>query len=227
MIIVIGSVALLGGSDSVPHGVAAGVALAAATLGRSVQFVGKVGEDDAGDAVVLALAKERVGHVAVLREAGRATVVVQPGGDPAIDAEAAADAAPGEGPALEAADVDLALRYLTDFSVIVLVDATDDATARVVGDAAAWSGARLIVVVPLGAAVPDGLPGDAIVFEAPDVDPDGAFANLVGAFAAALDGGDEPGDAFRSTVAAEGWTAAAGDAEDIDDGTASPETDPA
>jgi hypothetical protein len=67
--------------------------------------------------------------------------------------------------------------------------------------------------------MPDGLPAEAIVFEAPAADPDGAFANVVGAFAAALDGGDEPGDAFRSTVAAEGWTAAIDD----DAGTAAPD----
>ena len=45
-----------------------------------------------------------------------------------------------------------------------------------------------------GSAVPDGLPADAVVFEAPDDDPDGVFADLVGSFAAALDDGVEPGD---------------------------------
>jgi hypothetical protein len=42
--------------------------------------------------------------------------------------------------------------------------------------------------------------------EAPDEDPDGVFAETVGAFAAALDDGDDPAVAFRSTVRAEGWT---------------------
>ena len=54
--------------------------------------------------------------------------------------------------------------------------------------------------------VPDDLPRDAIVFEAPDEDPDGVFAEMVGAFAAALDDGADPAVAFRSTVEAEGWT---------------------
>jgi hypothetical protein len=31
------------------------------------------------------------------------------------------------------------------------------------------------------------------------------FAELIGRFAAALDGGEEPGPAFRATVAAVGW----------------------
>src|SRR6185503_7220926 len=109
-----------------------------------------------------------------------------------------------DGPTLDAVDVDLALQYLTDFAVLVLVDPADGATATVVADAGRWAGARLVVVLPGDASSPDGLPADAIVFEAPDGDPDGVFASMVGAFAAALDDGDEPGDAFRSTVTAEG-----------------------
>jgi len=47
---------------------------------------------------------------------------------------------------------------------------------------------------------------DAIVFEAPDTDPDGVFAAMVGSFAAALDDGNEPAAAFRATVEEAGWT---------------------
>jgi len=61
-------------------------------------------------------------------------------------------------------------------------------------------------VVGAGEPVPDGLPPDAIVFEAPDADPDGVFATLVGTFVAALDDGTEPGEAFRASVASDGWT---------------------
>jgi hypothetical protein len=50
-----------------------------------------------------------------------------------------------------------------------------------------------------------------VVLEAPASDPDGAFASLVGAFAAALDGGTEPGEAFRTSIVADGWTVAADD----------------
>jgi hypothetical protein len=67
------------------------------------------------------------------------------------------------------------------------------------------------VVLPAGAPVPDGLPPDAIVFEAPDEDPDGVFAAMVGSFAAALDDGDDPGAAFNATVQAAGWTPAQAD----------------
>jgi hypothetical protein len=55
------------------------------------------------------------------------------------------------------------------------------------------------------------VPADAIVFEAPASDPDGTFASFVGSFAAALDDGEDPGKAFRSTIEADGWAVSAGD----------------
>ena len=72
-----------------------------------------------------------------------------------------------------------------------------------------WAEARLVLVVAAGGSVPDGLPADGIVFEAPDSDPDGVFATLVGDFAAALDDGAEPEVAFRASVASDGWSEAA------------------
>ena len=68
----------------------------------------------------------------------------------------------------------------------------------------------MILVVGAGQALPTGLPDDVVVFEAPATDPDGAFADLVGAFAASLDEGTEPGAAFRSSIASDGWTEAGG-----------------
>jgi hypothetical protein len=47
-----------------------------------------------------------------------------------------------------------------------------------------------------------------VAFQAPAADPDGPFAALVGRFAADLDAGVEPGEAFRSSVATDGWTGA-------------------
>lgn len=213
MIVVVGRAAYLErvtGPEA--FGLAARVALSATKHGKAVQLVGKLGEDDAGDAVVLALAKGGVGHVAVLREAGIPTARAHLAEDEGIEAGGPGTDEGDGGPTLDATDVDLALQYLTDFAVLVLVDPADGATAAVVADAGRWAGARLIVVLSSDASIPDGLPADAIVFEAPDSDPDGVFASMVGAFAAALDGGDEPGDAFRSTVTAEGWTRATDDA---------------
>ena len=176
----------------VADGLAAHIALAAAAQGRSVQFVGKVGDDEAGDAVVLALAGGGVGHAALLREAGRPTPRAASIG---IDA-------------IEAADVDLALRYLTDYAVLVLADSATSDVVRVISAAASWGDARLIVVVPSGEAAPQGLPPEGIVFEAPRADPDGVFAMMVGSFVAALDLGDVPAEAFRSSVETSGWTPA-------------------
>jgi hypothetical protein len=198
-------------------GLAARVALSASTRGRSVQLVGKAGEDPEGDAVVLALTRGGVGHVALLRDAGMSTprasetADIDPdaqdrdGGFP-TDRQSAQGQPPGHEPALDAADVELALRYLTAFSVLVLCEPADPEMFRVVGTAAGWADARLIVVVPSGIPAPDDLPPDAIVFEAPDAGPDGVFAAMVGSFAAALDDGDDPAVAFRSTVEAAGWT---------------------
>lgn len=222
VIVVVGSpyyIATAAGANA--GGLAVQIALAAAAQDRSVQCVGTVGADDAGDAVVLALARGGVGHAAMLRQAGRPTPHIQPTGDERIDAEGgppdasvSTGTAPDafsvsfDGPRLDAADVDLALRYLTDFAVLVLADRAEPEMAEVVAGAASWAGARLIVVVPVGEPEPAGLPGEAIVFEAPDADPDGVFAAMVGSFAAALDDGDDPAAAFRSTVAAGGWMTA-------------------
>jgi len=197
------------------NGLPARIALAAVSLGRVVQFVGKAGEDPEGDAVVMALARGGVGHVAQLRDAGTTTIIASaPGEDepdrPDAEAISATDHGAAEGPAtqrmaLDASDVDLALRYLTDFAVLVLAEPAASEVVAVVADAASWAGARLVVVVGQGQPVPEGLPADVIVLEAPDADADGAFASVVGAFVATLDDGEDPGDAFRSSIRADGW----------------------
>lgn len=206
------------GEGLVVGGLPVRIALAAAAHDRAVQLVGKAGEDPEGNAVVLALARAGVGHVALLRDAGMSTprqpeiIDKDPEslgdvGTMATRAEARGSVV-ARGQTLDADDVELALRYLTTFSVLVLGEPAGQEIVRIVTAAASWADARLIVVVAAGQPVPDALPPDAIVFEAPDDDPDGVFAEMVGAFAAALDDGDDPAVAFRSTVEAEGWTPA-------------------
>jgi hypothetical protein len=201
-------------------GMSSRVALSAAGVGRAVQLVGRVGDDPTADAVVLDLARGGVGHVALLRDGTRATPLEPPGpdGTEVDDADdetelAAPDphAASG-GPALEAADVELGLRYLTEFAVLVIAEPVDDATSAVVAEAAGWGDARLIVILPRDVSVPEGLPADAVVFEAPEADPDGVFAAFVGHFAAGLDDGAEPEVAFRGSLGSDGWSEATEDA---------------
>ena len=218
MIVVIGSpIGRSVDGATVAGGTASRIALAAARTGRSVQLVGKTGDDAIADGVVLDLARGGVGHVALLRDPARATplegslvTVDETGvlGDDDGQQAPSPDVIPAEadGPALEAADVDLGLRYLTEFAVVALAEPASPETVAVVAEAARWGEAQLVLVLRAGESVPDGLPPDAIVFEAPNSDPDGAFATLVGIFAAALDDGTDPGDAFRASVASDGWT---------------------
>jgi hypothetical protein len=208
VIVVIGS-PLLGVTELGPsaEGLAAQIGLAAAAAGSTVQLVGKVGEDEAGDAVLLALARGGVGHVAVLREAGPSTGRLELGdGDALEPSEAAVTTFSTDN--LEAADVELGLRYLTEFGVLVLAAPADPEQAGVVARAAGWAGAQLVAVIPAGQPEPPGLPAESIVFEAPEADPNGVFASMVGAFAAALDEGGDAAGAFRDAVAEGGWNAA-------------------
>jgi sugar/nucleoside kinase (ribokinase family) len=195
-------------------GTASRVALAAAKAGQAVQLVGKTGDDPAADAIILDLARGAVGHVALMRDPARPTPV-EPGLSEDLDAPDAADGnvtttspPAAAGPALEAADVDLGLRYLTDYRVIVVAEPSPPDVVAIASDAARWAEARLILVVGAGDPAPDGLPADVIVFEAPEADPDGVFADLVGGFAAALDRGTDPEVAFRASIDSDGWSGA-------------------
>ena len=219
MIVVIGQPVLARvEGNPVATGSAARIALTAADRGAAVQLVGKVGDDPDGNALVLALAQGRVGHVAVLRDPAHRTPV-QSDAD-AIDEEltdadeilAAEGARPGgdgaDLPALDAGDVELGLRYLTEFRVVVVADELDETALRVAADAAGWNNGTLVAVVKSGRSEPAGLPSDAIVLGAPDANSDGVFDRLVGQLAAAIDAGAEPRAAFREAVAGTGWEAA-------------------
>jgi hypothetical protein len=94
MIVVIGLPAYAGsaGGEGTAGGLAVDVAAAAAVRGSSVELVGKVGDDGAGDAVVLALSRLGVGHAALLRDPARSTPVLSAVAV-ALEAEAADGAA--------------------------------------------------------------------------------------------------------------------------------------
>ena len=144
----------------------------------------RVADDPAGDRLILELATAGVGHVATLRQPPGATA-----------------------PILEAPDLDLALRYLADVSLVVLTEVEDAAVIGVAAGAAAWSRGHLIMLIRDGSPVPADLPAEAMVLEAPATDPEGAFAALVGTLAAALDRGVDPSVAFREAMERQpGWT---------------------
>ncbi len=222
MIVVIGSPLHRPGSVDRPSGVAglaAGIAAAATVAGGTVQLVGRVGEDPAGDATLLALTGLGIGHVATLRDPARPTPVepapvaldaaTAPDDDPFVDLvdgvpDDRTSMRPGDPATLDPDDVELALRYLDGFRVIVVADPLSQPGLDAAAEAAAFGGARLIAIVAEGDAGQP-LPDGAIVIEAPADDPDGIFARTVGSLAVALDAGADPTTALAAAVGSAGW----------------------
>ena len=214
-------------------GMPAGIARAAAESGAAVEVVGRVGEDATGDAILLDLAAHDIGHVAMLREPGRPTPTVVPAGagsaipdgpalaeavldgiDPLDDDDVLSSDADGAGsqPAglsLDAGDLELALRYIPDYRVLVVAADLDETALDTVIAAAGWSGAHLVALVPDGSPPPAALPAEATLLLRPAIDPDGAFAAMVAGYAVALDRGDEPRAAFAAAQRAGSWAAVA------------------
>lgn len=211
MIVVVGLPAWNSGPPPLPAGRACGIAFAAAEAGARVELMGRIGDDPAGDALLIALGRAGVGHAALLRDPARPTLIrrlpetegdelleaaLRNGYHPALDAD-------GGGPRLEPADVELGLRYLSAFDVLVVDDNAPIDVIPACVEAAAFAGARLVVVVRSPDGAPDGLPEDATVLVAPEEDGE-AFPRLVGRYAAALDAGSEP-EAALAAVAGDGW----------------------
>ena len=164
---------------------AAAVAGRVAAAGAEVEAVGVVPADATGDALLFRLTSAGVRHAAVLRS-------------PASS--------------LDAADLELALRYLPDVRAIVVVDAGPDLAATAAA-AAGWSDAALVLVTPSGrdAASSEGGPDvpaeiadRAIVLAAPPSDPDAAFAGFVAGLATRLAEGASAADAWTQTASALG-----------------------
>jgi hypothetical protein len=164
-------------------GPGSGPASGAAADPPRVEVLGRIPGDARWDAAMFQLAQAGVGHATVVRSAG--------GG-------------------MEPADLDLALHYLPEIRVIVLVRPPGSLLSTAL-DAATWTGATLVLVGPLEAAaakVLDDGPGEAssapqtpIVLEPPGADPDGTFAGFVARLAVEIDAGRPAVDAWRQTVA--------------------------
>ena len=184
-------------------GLAALIALEAARRKQTVELVGSVGEDPAGDAVAVTLGAAGVGHAALLRDPAGVT----PDASLAVIAGRAAPPLPR----LDAADVELGLRYLAECRVLVVADDLDEAAAAATMDAAAYHGAPVVAIVSAGAGVPDAWDRGATVLSAPDAeDEDGPvdpapFAKLVAGFAIGLEEGRPVGEALERAVSGGGW----------------------
>ena len=209
MIVVVGTPAWRAAEPAAPAGRACEIALEAARAGSRVELVGRAGDDAAGAALLIALAGQGIGHVAMLRDPARATPIVEPA--PANDALAdeipADDGAPAAagsaGPRLDPEDVELGLQYLTGFDVLVVSDDAPPAVLPACVEAARFAGARLVVAVAASEEAPADVPSDATVLAAPDGEGE-AFARLVGRYAAALDRGEAPGPSFEAARSG-GW----------------------
>ena len=206
MIVVIGALRLVGsGADAEAGGLAASIAIAAATAGARVEVIGKLGDDPAGDAVLLDLARRQVGHVAILRDLGRRTAVAEAPEDNAVEtvteptAAGIAASSAADNPSLDAADANLALRYLPEISVIVAVHLASDVLAEAIA-AAGWAETALVVVAPEEDEPHVGLPGNAVTIGAADADESGVGA-AIGRYAAALDGGEPLESAYEALLA--------------------------
>ena len=182
VIVVCGNPGPAGSGDSLAVEIARRAAIGDGAR-RRVQVIAVMPDDPGGDRRLQQLTEAGVGHVAVLRGPARP---------------------------LDAADIDLALRYLAEMRVVIGVELEQPAAAAL-ADAATFAGATPILVTTLGAApnsVPeamamrDSLPATAIVLAAPARDPDGTFAGFVAALAGRLDAGETPADAWAATTAA-------------------------
>lgn len=226
MLVVVGAPAWRDVEPVGPAGRACDVARAAAAAGARVELLARVGDDPVGDRLLHGLVRAGVGHTAVLRDPVRSTPLLGIAGTHGAPA-----------PQLEAADVALGLRYVTDVGVLVVTDDVEPGVLRAAVDGASFADASLVVLVAAGSDLPAGLPSHATVLEAPPAgtrggaeaddtaddrfawaddeapvaDDDGRFAAMVGRFAAALDAGQDQDAAFRAAVGHAGWEPAPGE----------------
>ncbi len=196
-----------------PGGLGVEVALALGRAGVAVELVGSIGDDPEGDRVVVALGQGGVGHAALLR-------------DPSMRTPPLGEDDGGRGlPRLDAADVELGLRYLADCRVLVVAEDLDPAARREALAAGDYHGAAVVVVASADSVDPESL-GDAVtLLERPglamaddggdemDVPADArsvavqeaAFAGLVADYARRLDQGEAPADAFMAALEGGAW----------------------
>lgn len=196
-----------------PGGLGVEVALALGRADVAVELVGSVGDDPEGDRVVVELGRAGVGHAALLRDPATRT-------PPLGEAEAWRAL-----PRLDAGDVELGLRYVTDCRVLVVAEELDEEARAQALDAAAYHGAATIIVASAGTVDAGELTDSVTLLERPtlamvdedgeeaDVPPDAramaaqeaTFAGLVAEYARRLDRGEAPAEAFMAALQGGAW----------------------
>jgi hypothetical protein len=186
------------------NGLAASIALEIARRGGRVELVGSIGDDPAGDEIVVELGRAGIGHAALLRD---------PGGTTPVSGRLTSQL-----PRLDAADVDLGLRYVIDFTVLIVADPLSPDAESAAIEAAAYHDAALIAVLPEGGEISAALSAAATVLGAPTAEGDGedvddeapspgsnAFAAFVGSLATLIDAGSSVAEAFAEAARLTGW----------------------
>ena len=192
--------------DLAPGGFAVELALAVARAGSEVELVGAIGDDPEGDKIVVELGRGGVGHSALMRDPATHTPLV---GQPR-------DARPL--PRLEAADVELGMRYMHECRVLVISAELDPDALAHAQEAAEFHSAAVVMVAAAGTADPDALGPAVTLLERPAADDaesvedavvvaadDADFGAFVAQYAVRLDRGERPAQAFAAALGDSAW----------------------
>jgi hypothetical protein len=192
----------------VPGGLAADIALTVGAAGETVEIVGSIGDDPEGDHVVVELGRAGVGHAALLRDpAARTPVVGAHAGDRPM-------------PQLDAADIELGLRYVSDCRVLIIAARLSPEARAAALEAAAYHSASVIMVAEPGSIDPAELGDSVTLLERPRAEEceegivvattepdDAAFAAFITAYALRLARGEAPSQAFEAALVEGAWEA--------------------
>ena len=187
-----------------PGGLAAEVALAVGRAGSAVEIVGSIGDDPEGDRVVVELGRAGVGHAALARDPAARTPGV--------------DGVDGQLPRLDAADIELGLRYLSECRVLVVADDLGAESMATALEAADYHGAATVLVAAAGSIDTEELGDGVTLLERPSPEggpdhmdeaevarDDAGFAAFIADYALRLDAGEAPASAFGAALGDSAW----------------------
>jgi len=189
-----------------PGGLAVELAMAVARAGSEVELVGAIGDDPEGDRIVVELGRAGVGHSALLRDTATRTPLV---GQPR-DAQLL--------PRLEAADVELGMRYQHECRVLVIGAELDPEALAQAQEGAQFHSAAVVMVAPVGTVDPESLGAEVTLLERPAAEDeesvedavvvatdDADFGAFVAEYAVRLDAGESPEKAFAAALGDSAW----------------------